>query len=232
VPEATPKEVRHVSTPWGDVTWLAIPFGVGGLIWGLVADRIAARWPAHEDGSVRGVDWRTPVVAVLAMAIVAVVPVRFEDSGQRLLFTAFFGASVLLLATDLDQRLMPDLITLPLIVVGLAALAWGGDMLVTKASPWVAIGAAVIVPLVLLALSLPFGAGAFGGGDVKFLMGVGLLIGAIRLVLAVFAAAILGAVVIIGLLAARRITLKSYVPFGPFLIAGAVCVTLIPSAAS
>lgn len=219
-------------TPWGDVTWLAIPFGVAGLLWGLVADRIAARWPAHEDSSVRGVDWRTPVVAVLAAAILAAVPIRFGDVGQRLLFTVLFAASALLLATDLDQRLMPDVVTLPLIAVGLVALAWGGDTLVTKAPAWVAIGGALLVPLVLLALSLPFGAGAFGGGDVKFLIGFGLFVGAIRLVLAVFAAAIVGAVVIVALLAARRISLKSYIPFGPFLIVGAVWATLLPSAGS
>jgi leader peptidase (prepilin peptidase)/N-methyltransferase len=221
-----------VPTPSGDVSWLAIPFGVAGLVWGIAADRLAARWPTHEDGSVRGVDWRTPVVAVLAAAILAVVPVRFEDTGERVLFAAFFAASVLLLATDLDQRLMPDLITLPMIVVGLGVLVWGGDTLVTKASPLVAIGGAIVVPVVLFAMSLPFGEGAFGIGDVKYLMGVGLLIGAIRLVLAVFAATLVGAVVILGLLAARRITLKSYVPFGPFLIAGAVMVTLLPSAGS
>jgi len=221
-----------VPTPWGDVSWLAIPFGVAGLVWGVAADRLSARWPAHEDGSVRQVDWRTPVVAVLAAAILAVVPVRFADTGERILFAAFFAASVLLLATDLDQRLMPDLITLPTIVVGLVVLVWGGDTLVTKASPLVAVGGAIVVPVVLFAMSLPFGEGAFGIGDVKYLMGVGLLIGAIRLVLAVFAAALIGAVVIVGLLVARRITLKSYVPFGPFLIAGAVLVTLLPSAGS
>jgi leader peptidase (prepilin peptidase)/N-methyltransferase len=214
----------------GDITWLAIPFGIGGLVWGIASDRISARWPAHEDGSVRKIDWRTALVAILSTAFLAMVPVRFEDTGQRLLFTAFFAASALLLATDLDQRLMPDLITLPLMVIGLAALAWGGDTLVTKAAPWVAIAAAILLPLGLLALSLPFGEGAFGGGDVKFLMGVGLLVGAIRLFLTIFGAALLGGVVIVGLLVTRRITLKSYVPFGPFLIIAAACAALLPSA--
>ena len=40
---------------------VAIATIVGGW-WGLGADRIAARWPAHEDGSIRPIDWRTPVV--------------------------------------------------------------------------------------------------------------------------------------------------------------------------
>lgn len=213
----------------GDITWLAIPFGIAGLIWGLAADRISARWPAHEDGSVRRVDWRTPVVAILAAVMLAMVPVRFGDGGERLLFTVFFAACVLLLATDLDQRLMPDVITLPLIVLGAAALVWGGDTLVTKA-PALAVAAAVVLPLAMLALSLPFGEGAFGGGDVKFLMGAGLMIGATRLILGMLAGALLAGVAIVGLLITRRITLKSYIPFGPFLIAGVIWVTLLPSA--
>ena len=216
----------------GDVTWLAIPYGIAGIVWGIVADRISARWPAHEDGSVRKVDWRTPLVAVLAALALAMVPVRFTDTGERLLFTVFFAAGVLLLATDLDQKLMPDVITLPLMALGLVALAWGGNSLVTKASPWVAIAGAVLIPLLLLAVSLPFGAGAFGGGDVKFLMGAGLLLGALRLILAIFAAAMLSAAVIVVLIISRRITLKSYIPFGPFLVAGAGWIALLPSAAS
>ncbi len=216
----------------GDVTWLAIPFGIAGFVWGIAADRISARWPAHEDGSIRKVDWRTPLVAVLATVALAMVPVRFTDAGERVLFAVFFAAGVLLLATDLDQKLMPDVITLPLMALGLVALAWGGNSLVTKASPWIAIAGAVLIPLLLLAVSLPFGAGAFGGGDVKFLMGAGLLLGTLRLILAIFAAAMLSAVVIVVLMIGRRITLKSYIPFGPFLIAGAVWIALLPSAAS
>ena len=38
---------------------LAVLFGAVGLVWGVISDRIAARWPAHEDGSIRPVDWRT-----------------------------------------------------------------------------------------------------------------------------------------------------------------------------
>src|SRR5450759_5774372 len=34
---------------------LAVILGVVGAAWGLVADRIGARWPAHEDGRVRAV---------------------------------------------------------------------------------------------------------------------------------------------------------------------------------
>ena len=214
----------------GSATLWAVVFGLAGLAWGIACDRISARWPAHEDGSARGRDWRTVVVAVFAAMALAAVPVRFDDPAQRLLFAACFGASVLLLATDLDQKLMPDEITLPLIVLGALALAWGGNTLVARSPAWLAVVGAVVVPALLFVSSLPFGSGALGGGDVKFMVGLGLLIGLIRIVLALFVATILAGVVIVALLVLRRVSLKSYVPLGPFLIAGAVWATLLPAA--
>jgi leader peptidase (prepilin peptidase)/N-methyltransferase len=205
-------------------------FGLAGLAWGVAAARIAARWPAHEDGSVRPLDWQLPVVAVFGAIAMAAVPERFGDPGQRLLFGAVFAACVLLMATDLDQKLMPDVITLPLIVLGAAVLVWGGDSLVSRSPWWLAVAGAVVVPGLLFAASLPFGAGAFGLGDVKFLAGVGLLVGLVRLVIAVFVGALISGLVIFVLLAARRITLRSYIPFGPFLIIGAIWATLLPAA--
>jgi prepilin signal peptidase PulO-like enzyme (type II secretory pathway) len=203
--------------------------GATGLAWGILADRIGARWPAHEDGSVRGVDWRTVVVALFGAVALAAIPVRFGGPAERVLFGVMVGAWVLLLATDLDQRLMPDLITLPLIALGALALVWGGDSLVSRSPAWTAVMGAILVPGGMFLLSLPFGEGAFGGGDVKFLVGLGLSAGLIRVVIAAFAGSLLGGVVIMALLISRRITLKSYVPFGPFLIVAAVWAILIPA---
>ena len=208
---------------------LAVACGLCGAVWGIASDRLAARWPAHEDGSVRRVDWRTLVVIVFGAVALAAVPNRFSDTAERALFGAFFAALVLLMATDLDRRLLPDEVTLPLIVLGAGALIWGGDSLVNRQPMWLAIAGAIAVPLILYALSLPFGEGALGGGDVKFLAGVGLLTGVIRLVMAVFVGAMLSGLAIGGLLAAKRVTLKSYIPFGPFLIIGAVWASLLPA---
>jgi leader peptidase (prepilin peptidase)/N-methyltransferase len=219
----------YVAIGGHEVDLMVSLFGLAGLLWGLAADRIAARWPAHEDGSVRKVDWRTPVVVIFAGVALAAVPVRFDDLGQRLLFGAFFAACVLLMATDLDQKLLPDVVTLPLIVLGALALVSGGDSLVSRSSVWSTVIGAVAVPGLMFLASLPFGEGAFGAGDVKFLLAVGLLAGLVRIVIAVFAGAMLGGVVIFALLIARRVTLRSYVPFGPFLIMGAVWGLLLPA---
>jgi len=149
------------------------------------------------------------------------LPSRFTEPGPVLLFGAWFLVLQLLLATDLDQRLLPDLITLPMIPVAFVVVVLGWSPLVPTGELPLAIVAALVIPAVLFVLSIPFGAGAIGLGDIKLLVSVGLLTGLQRAVLGVVTAALLSGVVVIALLAARRVTLKSYIPFGPFLIVGA-----------
>jgi leader peptidase (prepilin peptidase)/N-methyltransferase len=90
-----------------------------------------------------------------------------------------------------------------------------------------AILAAVLIPAVLYLPSIPFGAGAFGLGDVKLLAGTGLLLGGERAVGGTLFGLILAGLILVVLLATRRIGRRSYVPFGPFLILGALWAVLI-----
>ncbi len=64
-------------------------------------------------------------------------------------------------------------------------------------------------------------------GDVKFLAGMGLLVGGERAVGGTLVGLLLGGVVLAILLVTRRIGRRSYVPFGPFLILGALWAVLI-----
>ena len=75
--------------------------------------------------------------------------------------------------------------------------------------------------------SIPFGAGAFGIGDVKLLAGVGLMAGGSAALGSVVFALALSGVVIVVLLATRRIGRRTYIPFGPFFIIGALWAVLI-----
>ena len=209
------------------VTPLAILLGVAGAVWGFVADRIASRWPEHEDGATRGLDWRTPIVVVVGALALGAVATRFGEPVPLVLFGAYTVALVLLFATDLDQRLLPDVVTLPAIPIVLIADVLGLNPLVPVSELPVAALAAVGLPLFLAVVALPFGAGAIGMGDLKLLVSVGLLAGAGRLVTGVVWGALAAGIVIVLLLAARRITLKTYIPFGPFLILGALWAILV-----
>jgi leader peptidase (prepilin peptidase)/N-methyltransferase len=212
-------------------------FALLGLAWGLVADRLAARWPAHDDGSVRGRDWRTVIVPVVGGGAMADLGQRFPDPGSTLIYTVVFLALILLLAIDLDQRLLPDEITLPF--AGLAAIygltglnplighALPGAMLPGAMLP--ALIGAIVIPTVFFVLSIPFGPGALGFGDVKLLFGVGLLAGLERTAFGVIVGVLISGFVIVALLVTRRIGLKSFIPYGPFLIVGAFWAVLLQS---
>jgi leader peptidase (prepilin peptidase)/N-methyltransferase len=171
------------------------------------------------------VDWRTAVVAAFGAASLAGVGLRFEAPLQVGLFGAWAAALVLLLATDLDQRLLPDVLTLPMIPVALVVDLVGWNPLVTEGLLWPVI-AAIAFPTALFVLSIPFGAGAIGMGDLKLLVSVGLIAGPLRTFNALLAGAVLSGVVILVLIVLRRITRRSYIPYGPFLIIGTLWAVL------
>ena len=209
------------------LTPIAIVLGILGAAWGFVADRIGARWPVHDNGSVRPIDWRTPVAVVTGTLAMGGLNSRFAEPLPAAVFGAYLVALVLLLATDLDQRLLPDVITLPAIPLALVFDLLGLNPLVPTGVLPIAIIVAIAVPSLMYLLSKPFGEGAFGQGDVKLLVSVGLLAGPMRMFSGVLYGALLAGVVIVVLLVARRITLKSYIPFGPFLIFGAIWAILV-----
>ncbi len=172
-------------------------------------------------------DWRTGLTALAGAFAFGLLPVRFAGDPLALaLFGAWFATMVVGLGTDLDQRLLPNVLTLPVIIVALVYAVSGQNPLV-GADLGPAIASAILIPAVLYLPSIPFGAGAFGLGDVYLLAGMGLMVGGQRALGGVVVGLILAGVVLAALLAAKRIGRRTYVPFGPFLIAGALWAALI-----
>ena len=164
------------------------------------------------------------VVGAVALGL---LPARFGGDGLALVvFGGWFVTLIVGLATDLDQRLLPDELTLPVIPVALVYAISGLNPLVGGGLVLAILGA-VLIPAVLYLPSIPFGAGAFGLGDVKLLAGVGLLLGGERALGGTLFGLVLAGVVLVVLLVTRRIGRRSYVPFGPFLILGALWAVLI-----
>ncbi len=203
--------------------------GAAGFVLGLAADRFATRWPEHDEEhhAGRAADWRTAVVALVGALALGLLPLRFGGDPLALaIFGAWFVTLIVGLATDLDQRLLPDLLTLPVIPVAFVYALSGANPLVGS-EVVLAVVAALAIPAVLYLPSIPFGAGAFGLGDVKLLIGVGLLAGGSRALGSVIFALVLAGVVIVVLLLTHRIGRRTYIPFGPFFILGALWAVLI-----
>jgi len=201
---------------------------IGGGI-GFAADALAHRWPAHEPGYARATfDWRT--AAVMAAAAVAFYGLAMRWGTDPIAFGIYFvlfAVLVLLLATDIDQRLLPDVVTLPLVAVSAAALLLGySPELSGKAFGLISgFAAAVILPALMLILDRVIG-GDLGLGDVKLSISLGLLFGLSALFYGLVVASIGFSLVLVVLIGSKRISLKSAVPFGPVLILAAFVAAL------
>lgn len=151
-----------------------------------------------------------------------------SSAAQQATFVVLAVAASLLIVIDLSEYRLPDLIVLPLypvLALGLTIAAW-------TESNWSAllgagIGAAVMFVLFFV---MAYFAPDLGFGDVKLAGVVGGFLGWFGLAESVagfFFAWALMAVVAIVMLAVRRINVKASLPFGPYLIVGAVIGVLV-----
>jgi leader peptidase (prepilin peptidase)/N-methyltransferase len=169
------------------------------------------------------------VLELVTAAVLALLLGRFGGLPDAAAF-AFLGAlGVALAAIDIAVKRLPDRLTL-LLYPGLIALF--GVAAVVNGHP-TALLRALLGGLVVgggyLVLALVSG-GQLGGGDVKLAGGLGIALGWLGWP-TVFTGATLGFVLMglvsLSLLAARRITLKNDISFGPFMLAGALVAILV-----
>jgi leader peptidase (prepilin peptidase) / N-methyltransferase len=160
--------------------------------------------------------WFYPAVELAALAV-AVVSVLI-DAGQRAWLDCLLGWWLLALGwIDLRSWLLPDALTLPLIIVGLAAgFIFDPDQLVNRALG-AALGYASLMTIAALYRVLR-GREGLGGGDAKLLAASGAWLGAAALPQVILLAALSALAVAAGLrLAGIRLGIHSALPFGSFL---------------
>ncbi|HEU5420775.1 MAG TPA: A24 family peptidase [Streptosporangiaceae bacterium] len=173
--------------------------------------------------------WRVPA-EILTAAVLAVLALRLGASPALPAFCYLGVAGVALAFIDARHKRLPDPLTLPsypvaLVLLGIAAPAApdGGRHFLTGLAGL----AAAWLLFVIQALVYPAG---IGWGDVKLSGLLGLYLGWLgisTLVAGLVLAYLLAAVAGLALLAARRATRKTQVPFGPFLLAGALAAILL-----
>lgn len=131
------------------------------------------------------------------------------------------SACLALLAIDAEFRILPDRITLTGIAVGLALSFFSRVRSPASSFAGAAIGAGGLWLVAFLYEKWKKVEG-MGLGDVKMLGMIGALLGASGVVIAVLLASVAGSLVGLALMAARRGSLQTALPFGVFLALGAV----------
>jgi leader peptidase (prepilin peptidase) / N-methyltransferase len=174
------------------------------------------------------VGWFYPGVELAALAIAIIAAI--VDSGTGTWLDCALGWWLLALGwIDARHWLLPDALTLPLVIAGLgAALAFDPGGLTDRA-----LGAAIGY-LALRAIAFLYrkfrGRDGLGEGDAKLLAAAGAWVGASGLPQVVLIAALAGLVAAAGArLAGVRLGATSALPFGPFLALATWLVWLLPA---
>lgn len=195
---------------------LPIVVGVAFAAAGAGAERLASVWPSDEARR-RPPGIRTALLAIASgLAAGALVARSSLPPWATAVYLALLALLVVLTATDLEQRRLPHVVLDPLIVGAVLFVPFNPAV-----EPLMALVAGVAAVGFLGALALIV-RGGLALGDLYLVAPIGLMLGWPATFTALFAAAFLAAASSLVLLASRRVGLRSYIPFGPFLVAGAV----------
>lgn len=136
-------------------------------------------------------------------------------------YCGLFSALLVVAGTDLTHKIIPNAITFPGIVLGLISAGTILPLGLINGIIGLLVGGGI---LWLLAWASPylFGKEGMGGGDIKLLAMIGAFLGWKPAVMTIMVGSFLGSVVGVALIASKVIRRDDYIPFGPFLVCGAL----------
>lgn len=169
-----------------------------------------------------GIPWRYPLVELLTGVCFVASSRHFEGRWIDFVVGCAFSAAMITLAMiDLENFILPDVITLPGIIVGLLVQPFLSWSTLVEALVGV-IGGSLALYAVGWIWELVKGVWGMGIGDVKMIAMVGAFLGWQGVVFTLFVGSMSGAAVGLGLLAAGRLNQEAKLPFGVFLAFGAL----------
>jgi leader peptidase (prepilin peptidase)/N-methyltransferase len=137
------------------------------------------------------------------------------------LYALLFSALVVVTGTDLTHKMIPNVITLPGMAVGLLGAMTVLPVGVINSVVGLTIGGGILWLLAWLSPYL-FGKEGMGGGDIKLLAMIGAFLGWKPALLTIMIGSLTGSIIGISLISLRIIKRDDYIPFGPFLVLGAL----------
>jgi leader peptidase (prepilin peptidase)/N-methyltransferase len=145
----------------------------------------------------------------------------FGLNWTMVLYAILFSALLVVAGTDLSHKIIPNAITLPGIVLGLVGAATVLPVGMVNALLGVLIGGGL---LWMLAWASPylFGKEGMGGGDIKLLGMIGAFLGWKPALMTIMIGSLTGSVIGLSFIGLGIIKRDDYIPFGPFLVFGAI----------
>ncbi len=166
------------------------------------------------------ISWRYPLVEALNGGGYLLLLRSFGLTWPALIYAVFFSALIVVTVIDLDIQIIPDVISLPGIVIGLAVSYWLPQGWISSLIGCVVGGG--FFWLVAEVGSRILKQEAMGGGDIKLIAMIGAFLGWQNVILTIFLASLTGAAVGVSFMALKGWGRKTPIPFGPFLALGAL----------
>jgi len=161
------------------------------------------------------ISWQYPLVELLTGLLFVAVWQKFFPSPVDILFWLFFISSfIVIVLYDIKFQRIPDVVVWPLLIGGLLYNLASNPISAWQVNFIAGIGTGAAI-LLLVVISKER---AMGMGDVPIAFLQGLLLGYPDGFIALGLSFIIGALLGIGLLAGKKATLTTAVPFTPFLI--------------
>jgi leader peptidase (prepilin peptidase)/N-methyltransferase len=173
------------------------------------------------------ISFRYPLVEFLNASLYALLLWRFGLAWHTLIYGILCSALIVITLVDLDFQIIPDVITLPGIVIAFIA---GSFLMPDPFMRYSRLGFLASLIGFLAGGGLYYAIailskGGMGGGDIKMMAMVGALMGWKSVILTTFLGSLTGAIVGIFLMIFKGKGRKTRIPFGPFLALG-VLITL------
>ncbi|WP_321370698.1 prepilin peptidase [uncultured Desulfuromusa sp.] len=162
------------------------------------------------------ISFRYPAVEVLTGLLFSLTLYYFSFSVATLIYWVFLAALVTITFIDLDHQIIPDVISLPGIIVGFICsflipwLPWFDSLL------GIVIGGGILLSIAWVYEKVAKREG-MGGGDIKLLAMLGAFLGWKAVLPVVFIASLVGSVIGVPLMLLQKGDTKLAIPFGPFL---------------
>jgi leader peptidase (prepilin peptidase)/N-methyltransferase len=189
----------------------------------------AVLWGRCRDCGVH-ISSQYPVVELLTACLAVAL---YQQFGVTLAFFSgliLIGALIVISFIDLDARIVPDVISLPGIVVGLLVSVIGryfiADPFELVPTPLSALLGVLIGGGILLTLAWAYqaytGVEGMGGGDIKLLAMIGAFLGWQSIPVTLFFSSLTGSVIGLSAMMIKGVGRRYALPFAPFLCLGAL----------
>jgi len=175
------------------------------------------------------------LMTIMAIAYIALL-YQFRFSIETLKFAFLIPMLIIAFSIDLKLQIIPNRLTLTIFELGLIFTILevilnvnAGINLFINNLLGMIVGAGIFLLITLIGGAIA-GKEAMGFGDVKLMGAIGLFFGWINIILISVMAFLFAAIISIGILVLRKKKIDEYIPFGPFIVVGAMISIYTPFA--